>query len=91
MTEYVFFAGKEERWGKDMASLWGSFDICPHLNYLALPSHFPRELFSISSFRIWGDIQEPHNNMAYLLICTGDALEAQGYGVSLVWINPNQI
>ena len=38
-----------------------------------------------------GDIQEPHNNMAYLLVCTGDTLEAWNYGISLVWINPNQV
>ena len=29
--------------------------------------------------------------MAYLLVCTGDTLEAQDYGVSLVWISPNQV
>ena len=91
MTEYAFFARKAERWGKDMASLWGSLSICPHLNYLELPCHSPGELLSISSLKIWGNIQEPHNDMAYLLVCTGDALEAQKYGVSLVWINPNQV
>ena len=29
--------------------------------------------------------------MAYLLVHTGDALEAQNYGISLVWISPTQI
>ena len=29
--------------------------------------------------------------MAYLLVCTGDTLEAWNYGISLVWINPNQV
>ena len=38
-----------------------------------------------------GGTQEPHNNMPYLLVCTGDTLEAWNYGVSLVWINPNQV
>ena len=91
MTEYAFFAGKAERWGKDMVSLWGSINICPHLNYLELPCHSPGELLSISSLKVWGDVQEPCNNMAYLLVCTGDTLEAQNYGISLVWINPNQV
>ena len=59
-----------------MMSLWGSLNICPHLNYLELPSHSSGELLSISSLKIWGDIEEPHNDMAYLLVCTGDALEA---------------
>ena len=91
MTEYTFFARKAERWGKDMMSLWGSLNICPCLNYLELLCHSSGELLSISSLKIWGDIQEPHNDIAYLLVCTGDALEAQNYGVSLVWINPNQV
>ena len=29
--------------------------------------------------------------MAYLLVHTRDTLEAQDYGVSLVWISPNQV
>ena len=74
-----------------MVSLWGSLNICPHLNYLNLPCHSSGELLSISSLNIWGDIQEPCNNMVYLLVCTGDTLEAQNYGISLVWINPNQV
>ena len=91
MTEYAFYARKAERWGKDMMYLWGSLNICPHLNYLELLSHSSGELLSISSLKIWGDIQEPHNNMAYFLVCTGDTLEAQNYGISLVWISPNQV
>ena len=41
--------------------------------------------------KIWRDTQEPCNNMAYLLVCTGDASEAQNYSISLVWINPHQV
>ena len=83
-----------ERWkvgGKDMMPLWGSLNICPHLNYLELPHHSPGELLSISSLKIWGDIQEPCNDIAYLLVCTGDDLEAQNYSMSLVWINSYQV
>ena len=74
-----------------MMSLWESLSICPHLNYMELPCHSCGELLSISSLKIWGDIQEPHNDIAYLLVHTGDALEAQNYSVSLVWINANQV
>ena len=72
-------------------SLWGSLNICPCLNYLELLYHSSGELLSISSLKIWGDIQEHHNDIAYLLVCTGDTLETQNYGTSLVWINPNQV
>ena len=91
MTEFAFFAGKGERWGKDMMALWGNLNICPHLNYLELLYHSSGELLSISHLKIWGDAQEPHNDMAYLLVCTGDASEAQNYGMSLVWISPHQV
>ena len=74
-----------------MMPLWGSLNICPHLNYLELLCHSSGELLSISSLKIWGDPQEPCNDMAYLLVWTGDTLEAQDYGVSLVWISPNQV
>ena len=38
-----------------------------------------------------GGIQEPCNHMAYLLVCTGDALGAENYGMALVWISPHQV
>ena len=91
MTEYAFFARKAEMWGKDMMSLWGSLNICPYLNYLELLWHSSGELLFISSLKIWGDIQEPCNGIPYLLVCTGDALGAQNYGISLVWISSNQV
>ena len=74
-----------------MMLLWGSLNICPQLNYLELQCHSSGELLFISSIKIWGDTQEPCNDMAYLLVCTGDASEAQNYGISLVWISPTQV
>ena len=74
MTEFTFFAGKEERSGNDMMALWGNLNICPHLSYLELPYHTSGELLSISHLKFWGDIQGPCNDMAYLLVHTGDAL-----------------
>ena len=91
MTKFTFFAGKGERWGKDMMALWGKLNIYPCLNYLELPYHTSGELLSISCLKIWGDAKEPHNDMAYLLVCTGDTLEAQNYSMSLVWIGPHQV
>ena len=74
MTKFAFFARNAERWGKDLMSLWGNLNICPHLNYLELPCHTSGELLSISSLKIWGDTQEPCNDMAYLLVCIGSEL-----------------
>ena len=91
MTEQAFFAGGVERWGKDMIHLWGSLNICPCINHLELPCHSSEELRSICKLKVWGNIQKPHSNIAYLLVRTGDNLEAQDYGVSLVWISPNLV
>ena len=70
--------------------LWGSLNICPCLNYLELCHHSSEELHSICKLTVWGNIQEPHSNLAYLLVWTGETLEAQDYSMSLVWISPNQ-
>ena len=90
MTEYAFFANKVERWKRDLASLWGNFDVCPHLDHLVLPCHSPVEMISIGSFKVWGNTPEPHHNITYLLVHTGNTTEDRQYGVSLVWVNPNQ-
>ena len=89
--QICIFARKAERWGKDMMSLWGSLNIWPCQNYLELLCHSSGELLSINSLKFWEDIQEPCNDIAYLLVCTGDTLEPQNYGISLVWISPNQV
>ena len=90
MTEFAFFDGKEERWGEKMRAIWGDLSICPHLDSLELPCHTLGELLSISHLKIWGDTQEPHNDMAYLLVCTEGGSEAKSYGMALVWISPHQ-
>ena len=90
MTEFAFFSNRAERWKRDLVTLWGNFNICPCLNCLDLPSHSPAELISVSSFKVWGNTQDPWHDMAYLLVHLGDTTEERQYGVSLVWVNPNQ-
>ena len=90
MTEFEFFANREERWSDSMRALWGSLSICPLLDHVDLPYHTAGELLSISHFKVWGDTQKPHNSMAYLLVREEDASEVEGYGIAIVWISPHQ-
>ena len=90
MTEFEFFANREERWGDSMRALWGSLSICPLLDHMDLPYHKVGELLSISCLKVWGDTQKPQDGMAYLLVRVEDASEAKGYGIALVWISPHQ-
>ena len=90
MTKFEFFASKEDRWGDSMRALRGNLSICPCLDYLELPYHTLGELLSISYLKVWGDTQEPRNDMAYLLVHTEDTSEAKGYCMALVWISPHQ-
>ena len=90
MTKYSFFMNKVERWKRDLASLWGNFNICPHLDHFEFPCHSPAELNSVSSFKVWVNTQEPCHDITYLLVCTGNTTEDRQYSVSLVWVNCNQ-
>ena len=89
MTEFAFFDGKEERWGEKMRALWGDLSICPCLDSLELPCHTLGELQSISWLKIWGNTQEPCNDMAYLLVHTEGDSEAESYSMALVWMSPH--
>ena len=91
MTEYAFIMEKAERWRKDMASLWRSLNICPQLHQLKLPCHTQAELSSISSFKVQGDVQKSHHDIAYLLVWVENAMKDRHYGISIVWVNPNQV
>ena len=68
----------------------GNLSICPCLDHLELPYHTLGELLSISCLKVWGDTQEPCNNMANLLVHTEDDSEAESYSMALVWISPHQ-
>ena len=91
MTKYAFFAEKADMWGKDMASLWGNFNICPQLHWLKLPCHSQAELFSISSLKVWEDAQKPCHDIAYLLVWVEDTKRDRCYSISLVWVHPDQV
>ena len=90
MTEFKFFANREERWGDSMWALWGNLCICPLLDHVELPYHTAGELLSISCLKAWGDTQKPHDGKAYLLVKVEDASEVEGYSIALVWISPHQ-
>ena len=90
MTEFEFFANREERWGDSMRALWGNLSICPLLDHVDLPYHMVGELLSISCLKVWGDIQKPWDSMAYLQVKVEDASEVEGYSMALVWISPHQ-
>ena len=72
MTEFEFFTNREERWGDSMRALWGSLDICPPLDHVDFPYHMVGELLSISHLKVWGDTQQPHDGLAYLLVKVED-------------------
>ena len=90
MPEFAFFDGKEERWGEKMRAIWGDLSICPQLDSLELLYHTQGKLTSISHLKVWGDILEPCNDMAYLLVHTEGGSEAKSYGMALVWTSPHQ-
>ena len=91
MTDYAFFAEKVNRWGKDMASLWGNLNICPCLYWLELPCHSQVELFSISSLKVWGNVQKPLLQHCLSAGLVENTMKDRQYGISLVWVNPNQV
>ena len=77
MTDYAFFSQGSDRWGKEMALLWGSLTICPPLQQFHIPSLTPAELSSLTSLKAWGEKQKIHHNIAFLLVlaeeeATGD-------------------
>ena len=90
MTEFDFFTDRVDRWMKNLSMLWGNINICPHLNCLELPCHSPVKFISVSSFKVWGNIQSPCCDGAYLLVHFGNTTEERWHSVSLAWVNPHQ-
>ena len=90
MMDYAFFH-RMDRWGKEMALMWGSVTICPPLQQFYIPSLTPAELSPLTSLKAWGERQRIHHNTASLLVLSEE--EATGdrkYGLLTIWVNPCQ-
>ena len=87
MSEFEFFMEREDRWGNNMKTLWGSLNICPIVTRVRLQHHMVEELDSISHLKIWGDAQKPHQDMTYLLVWVDNTPDTKTYGLTLVWVS----
>ena len=91
MTNYAFFLQGSDRWGKDLALLWGHLNICPSLQQFHISSVTQSELSSLTCLKAWGDKEKFCNDITFLLVsaeekATGD----RKYGLSTIWVNPCQ-
>ena len=91
MTDYNFFSQGLDRWGKEMALLWGSLTICSPLQQFHIPSLTPAELFSLTGLKAWGEKQKICHGIAFLLILAEEeATRDRKYGLLTIWVNPCQ-
>ena len=77
MIDYAFFSQGMDRWGKEMALLWGSQTICPPLQQFHIPSITPAELSSLTSLKTCREKHKICHDITFLLIlaeeeATGD-------------------
>ena len=91
MTDCAFFSQGLDRWGKEMALLWGSLTICPPLQQFHIPSITLVELSSLTSLKAWGEKQRIfHDNTFLLILAEEEATGDRRYGLSTIWVNPCQ-
>ena len=91
MTDYAFFLQDSDRWGKELAFLWGHLDICPSLQQFHISSVTQSELSSLTSLSTCGDKEKFCNDIAFLLVSAKEeAIGDRKYGLSTIWVNPCQ-
>ena len=90
ITDYAFFLQGSDRWGKDLAFLWGHLDICPSLQQFHISSVTQSELSSLTGLKAWGDKEKFHNDIAFLVVSAEEATGDRKYGFSTIWVNPCQ-
>ena len=91
MTDYAFFSQGLDRWGKELALLWGHLTIYPPLQQFHISSITQSELSFLTSLKAWGVKQKVHHDIAFLLILAEE--EATGdrrCGLLTIWVNPCQ-
>ena len=92
MTNYAFFLQGSDRWGKDLAFLWGCLNICPSLQQFHISSVTQSELSFLTGLKAWGDKEKFCNNIAFQLVSAEEeATWDRKYGLSTIWVNPCQV
>ena len=90
MSNYDFFSKSPSQWGKVFQLLWECHDICPLLDQFHVTSITQLEL-SLTSLKAWGNPEKFQNNIAFLLVLTGECTVGDRvYGLSTMWVNPYQ-
>ena len=69
----------------------GTSTFAPNFTGSNSPVILQAELSSISSLKVWGDVQKPCHDIAYLLVWVENTMKDRHYGISIVWVNPNQV
>ena len=88
MTDYTFFSQRLDRWGKEMALLWGSLTICPLLQQFHIPYLSQAELSSLTSLKAWREKHKICHDIAFLLVLAEDKATAdRKYGLLTIWVN----
>ena len=91
MSNYDFFSKSPSQWGEAFQLLWGCHDICLLLDQFDVTSITQSELSSLTSLKAWGDPEKFQSNVAFLLVLTGECTVGDRvYGLSRMWVNPNQ-
>ena len=71
--------------------LWGCHNICPSLSHFQVTEVTWPELSALSHAGVWGDIQKPQCNIAFLLIVLGKTVEGEmAFRLVVVWMHPHQ-
>ena len=91
MSNYAFFSKCSSQWGEAFLSLWGCLDICPLLHQFHVTSITQSEFSPITSLKAWGNVEESHSDITFLLVSTEEeAVGDRTYGLSTVWVNSHQ-
>ena len=90
MTEFDFFFNRAERWTKNLSNVWGNISICPYLTSWSFPAIPLLIQYRSVASKSWGTFRNPRRDLTYLLVHVGNTKEEIQYGVSLVWVSPQQ-
>ena len=71
---------------------WESLDLCPKIMQFQVCTITQGQLTTLSQAGAWGDMEKPHQDMAFLLIVPSLAVRCeQVFRLTAMWMHPHQI
>ena len=85
MSKFLLLSANMSLWDPSTKAMWRLLDFCPVVAQFVVHTGTHRQLTALFQAGAWGDVEKPHQDMAFILIVPTLAI-----GLTAMWMHPTK-